>query len=120
MNKDKQLKRQQKIWYAKLKKEGFKDIEYADGSLKGHAKKRSFVQQQATQEYYYLCYHFLHEYKFDSELERIIWEYHTNGLSARDIAVTLKKAKIIKLSHQSVWIRIKRHENIMKSKYAAT
>lgn len=54
---------------------------------------------EAKQEYYIMAEHFLNEYKFKSNFERIIWEYHTNGMSARNILKTLKKAKVTDLKH---------------------
>ncbi len=37
---------------------------------------------------------FLNDYKFESRVERIIWEYHANGISIRDIVKLLQKVRI--------------------------
>lgn len=85
-------------WYAKLKKSGFEDIEYANDYLKSSTSR--FVAENpnpeswiATEQYYRLAAHFLHDYKFESKRDAVIWEYHANGISVRDISVLLKKAR---------------------------
>ncbi len=36
---------------------------------------------------------FLNNYNFRSKLEKVIWEYHCNGISYRNIAKLLRKVK---------------------------
>lgn len=108
-------------WDVKLIESGFKDIEYKDGSIKS-CKPRSTRAldpslRQATQEYYYMCYHFLNEHVFTSELEKVIWEYHTEGISVRNICKLLKTANVATMTRWSVWDTIRRLESIMKLKY---
>lgn len=91
-----ELKAAQKVWYAKLKAEGFDDIE----NDKGHIKKESsyFTKKDVvgkfefTQTYFYNATQFLNDHKFENEYEKAVWDYHSNGLSSRQIASTLRKA----------------------------
>lgn len=118
-------KQLQEAWYSKLKESGFKDIEYADGSLKSYVPTsftaRDPLMQSVTEEYYRMCYHFLNEYKFESELEKVIWEYHSNGLSARNIYKILTAEGMPKWKSQwkksSIHKRIKNLVNLMKQRY---
>ncbi len=103
-----EYEKQRKIWYRKLKAtksqeypEGFKDIELPDGRFKGlsteFSRDRATYQYgglEAKAEYHRLANWFLHEHKFETTLEQVVWEYHVNGLSLRDISITLKKARI--------------------------
>lgn len=106
-------------WYAKLAAEGFNDIETAAGDLKQGSnriavREKSPIVLQAKAEYYQMAYGFLNSYRFDSHIDRIIWEYHSNGLSARSISKILTAAKVIKTkNHTSIWQIVKRLRNIM-------
>lgn len=108
-------------WDKKLAEAGFDDIEYKDGSIRSGALRSTSAKdpilREAAQEYYYMACHFLNEYTFASELERIIWEYHSEGLSVRDICKILKDTKVAQLSRWTTWNTVKRLETIMKSKY---
>jgi hypothetical protein len=107
-------------WYKKLKDSGFKDIEYKDGSINpAHLRRQQKhpVYREAIEEYYYMCYHFLHEYKFADEIEKVIWEYHTEGIGVRDIADTLRKVKLSKIKKSMVFYILKKLEQEMKSRY---
>lgn len=78
-------------WYAKLYKEGFKDIE----SSKGHRPLNAWhnlrfngadvTQRQNAEEYYHDAKELLNTYPFKSPIERLIWHYHALGLSKRKI-----------------------------------
>ena len=118
------FKLEQEKWYKKLKESGFKDIEHADGSL-NVTNPRSFHfkdedLRQSVQDYYCMAYHFLNAYKFISELDKVMWEYHTEGLSIRNIVKTLNKAGFDKVNRTSVWKCIRRLENTMKELYLST
>jgi hypothetical protein len=110
------------VWYKKLEDQGFDDIEYRDGSLR-HAKGARSVTwerddlKQLVQDYYCMAYHFLNDYQFDTELDKIIWEYHTNGISVRNIAKLLNEAKVCQTDRNHVWKTIKKLEVIMKGLY---
>lgn len=110
-------------WYAKLKKAGFEDAERNENDLK-QGSSRLFIRHkyaavlwESKQEYYRLAEFFLNEHKFESELERAVWEYHTNGISASDISETLRKAKVTKLKTTSIKTILKRLSEAMKRKY---
>jgi hypothetical protein len=89
-------------WYKKLKDEGFNDIEQDEDNLKEWSRsvfgrKHNSTWQggwQARFEYYQLATRFLNEYKFETPLQKIVWEYHSNGLSDRETAKVLKAVKI--------------------------
>ncbi len=86
------------IWYKKLEREGFNDIEQDEDNLKSWSsqfkRKVSLDSWQAKAAYYYMAESFLNDYKFESRVERIIWEYHANGISIRDIVKLLQKVRI--------------------------
>lgn len=110
------------IWYKKLQKEGFKDIEQDEDNLKEWSTKFFLNHDKTTREakesYYSMATQFLNEYNFESNLDKVIWEYHANAMSVREIAETLRKAKIIKRT--GAWVHefvVKRLRKIMKKMY---
>lgn len=111
------------LWYEKLKAEGFSDIESTDGNLRSWSSKvairNSYEDCQTKSEYYSMASKFLHDYTFDSAIEKVIWEYHANGISVRDITETLNKAKVLPLpaGKSSVWVLINKLERKMKAMY---
>ena len=98
------------VWYKKLKDSGFEDIERDElylkrysGSLNESGKEKlSYTKRrlhwESTGDYYSMAAKFLHDYKFTSNLEKVIWEYHAEGMSMRNIAKTLKKLKLKKFN----------------------
>ncbi len=108
-------------WYSKLARSGFEDIEQDEEYLKRGVStidpRRVTWESQA--QYYQMTTDFLNDYEFNSNLERIIWEYHSNGISGRDIAITLTKAKQ-PINRMTVWRVIKRLESEMKKIYGVT
>jgi hypothetical protein len=114
----------QKKWYKKLKDEGFKDIEYHDQSLKKETQSKNSIRdpikRAAVEEYYYLAYHFLNDGNFETELDRIIWVYHTEGISVRNISKLLAETKVAKMAKTQVGQAIKRLEARMRKKYVAS
>lgn len=118
-----EYEKQRDIWYKKLDKSGFKDIEQDENHLKRPSTALITVSSYRNKEsieakirYYSLAEHFLNEYKFENNIERMIWEYHSNGLSARDITKILKSLKK-KANRDSVWRVIKRLRTIMYGLY---
>lgn len=110
------FKKLRQEWYAKLKAEGFNDIETLAGDLKEFSTsgsrniKKVLTQSggwQFKQEYYRLASKFLNEYKFNTKLDSIIWEYHTNGISVRNIAKALIEINV-KTNRTDVWKVVKR------------
>lgn len=119
------LKALQKEWYKKLKDDGFTDIENDEDHLKFYNSQfaAQFVERdsyvwEAKAEYYRMAEHFLHEYEFESELEKVIWEYHANALSYRDIAKVLKKLKLVKKTNRTtVYITVNKLKDKMFAMY---
>lgn len=114
----------QKKWYAKLKKSGFEDAERPEGdrfALKNpsEACKRDIVIKDyyAKLEYYSMARKFIHDYKFESNLEKVIWEYHSEGVSVRNIAKLLKKVKVMKPNKDNVALIVARLADEMKKMY---
>lgn len=109
------------LWYDKLKAEGFEDIEDSEYTIKvwssRFAKLKDVDTWQQKADYYYIANHFLNSYEFDSELEKIIWEYHTNCISIRDITQLLRDTKVLDTNRDYIWLIIKRLKAIMKRMY---
>lgn len=111
-----------KEWYDKLKKAGFKDIEHDENTLifwdTNRLSRKDLNVLKNAQDYYILAEHFLNDYKFKSNYQKTIWEYHANGLSAREIAQTLNKAlHPKKTNYNTVWLIIKELRSKMKLLY---
>ena len=115
------FKKLQALWYKKAEESGYKDIEYKNGSMSAShlrsPRQKHAVYRESIAEYYSMCYHFLNEYAFENEVEKVIWEYHTERISARNIALLLQKAGIRKKRKTAVWQIIKALEAKMKAKY---
>jgi hypothetical protein len=92
----KTLKEEQDKWYARLAKDGFKDIEDRDEKLKQYASSalthnyRVPLVFDAKERYYQLAGQFLHMHKFDSRLEKFMWSQHCEGVSIEDIVDKVK------------------------------
>lgn len=120
MSQSKEFKEIQDKWYAKLKKEGFEDIEDVSETHRPERdlkKWHSFAFQlnnsaddySDKERYYQLAGQFLHEYEFKNKLERSIWEGHAEGLSIREISRKLNKYRdlIFKILKQQREIMLK-------------
>lgn len=95
---DPQTKALQKKWYAKLKKEGFEDLEDAREQLIEYHGSRFGsesvqITKNITEEYYRVAGHFLHDWDFKTATEKVIWSLHADGQTVRDIAAVLKKQR---------------------------
>ncbi len=116
-----ELEKQQKIWYKKLKDEGFKDIEDPTGPRNGgrgapRVDNLNEVQQDAIREYYSMARQFFTEYKFKDKVDKLIWEQYSEGIAVRQISTILKTKSIIK-AKSSIWQRVKKLEKLMYAKY---
>lgn len=117
------LKKLQTLWYKKLKAAGFEDAELNENDLKASSHRfiigHNYVKEswEAKQEYYRLASHFLNDHVFEASLDKTIWEYHSNALSVRDIAIVLKKAGVLKMTKSSVLNVVQRLSDIMKERY---
>jgi hypothetical protein len=122
--KPKTLQQQTKIWYKKLKKSGFDDIEQDEFYLKKWSNRFENLAAsndpehwfKPKQDYYYYATQFANTYKFKSNKEKLIWEYHSNGISMREIAKLLKKVRIY-ISHETVRAILKPLIKLMKQDY---
>lgn len=119
-----EYERLKKIWYAKLKKEGFVDIEDPNPNLTrisnsdafnkdlSYGNQHSFTWQRSKEEYYNMATYFLNHYKFQSNLDRIIWEYYSVGLGSYAIMETLRRVEK-KITIDKVKAIISRLQKIM-------
>ena len=121
-NKSKEFKALKSKWYSKLKKEGFEDIESSEDSLKVwethvFTKRYGSTRFGAKRRYYELASHFLHEYKFDDDRTKLIWENHAAGVSIRGI-VTILKIRGFTASKDTVQKPIQKLVKLMLDRYA--
>lgn len=116
-----ELQKQTELWYSKLKKTGFKDIEQDEYHLKfwdtGRLNRKDPNMINSTQSYYTMAEHFLNDHTFDNNSDRIIWEYHANGISARNITKTLNKVRKVKTNRTTVLQILKKLRDKMKLLY---
>lgn len=114
-----EFKRLKSEWDQKLKDSGFEDAEQPDERLKLWSSQFFRVRQNpvldnAKEEYYRLAGHFLHDYPFQSELDRAVWSQHAEGVSTRDIADKLKNSEAsVKLNKDNVHNIVRKLSRIM-------
>jgi hypothetical protein len=115
----KEFKKLQKEWYKKLEDTGFVDIEVHEGHHRQSRDKNhnTPTYRASKEEYYRMATYFLNDHKFKSNLEKAIWDYHTNGIGCRDIADLLVKTKVIKTNYTTVWQITKDLRQKMFKKY---
>ncbi len=116
------LKKLTAEWYKKLKDSGFKDVEvgfgpYTSKPLVVKVGHRDGGPWEPKAEYYRLALHFLNEWSFKNRLEETIWAYHTEGLSVRNIVITLNKVRRKQIVRMTVWRTIERLRAEMKNLY---
>lgn len=123
MDKDKFKKLQDK-WYGKLKKgkNGFEELETKSGALRNTTHSGGVIDKRRVgwelqAEYYRLATHFLNDHTFKSPLEQAIWQYHSDGISVRNIVKTLNKVRRKKTDRQTVWELLKDLQLEMKKLY---
>ncbi len=123
MSNNNEYKKLRKVWYKKLAKSGFEDIESDDSNLKVWSSKftheKTVTSYKAKEEYYYMANSFLNSYSFETSLEKTIWTYHAEAISIRNIVKLLKKVKI-KTNRQTVFLILKNLKNEMKKMYMPT
>lgn len=120
----KDFKQVQDHWYAKLKKEGFKDIE-RDGYLNWHSSSQALQSYmnnrlagiEAKINYYRIAGFFLNDYPFDTLRDKLIWSQHAEGESIRNISKYLKTQSIKYIKPTQVKETIHRLRNIMYKIY---
>ena len=115
-------------WYAKLKDEGFVDIEKAQledygSDLKRYNSTQNFKEAQV--EYYERAKEFLLNYEFPNESEKIVWELHSQGMTERKMIawlklhnirlITVTKTEQGGLSKGHIYRILKKYRNMMKT-----
>ena len=109
------------VWYRKLERSGFEDIESDEYKLKQYSQyfcsPVANKDREAKSEYYSMAGRFLHDYKFKNNLEKVIWEYHSHAISMRNIAKTLNKTRVRKFNKDNVHAILKPLIKEMKRLY---
>lgn len=120
MPKTQDYKKLKHLWYKKLKASGFVDIEYEHNATRQNAadfRRKGFRDTiESKREFYELANVFLHVHKFESNLNKTIWEYYSNGISIRNIAKLLKTARIKRMKKSHVGQIVKHYKELMKQK----
>ncbi len=91
-------------WDKKLEDSGFEDIEkteYNDFVRPQEFTKRK-VKYEGGFDYYKYCQLVLREYDFKRDIDRFIFECHTEGLSVRDIEIRLAETSVRKLKYRVI------------------
>jgi hypothetical protein len=89
---DEEFKKLEKLWYDKLKSEGFEDIEHASSrnlkewDLNFFRNQFCTIKYETSMEYYEKAKDLLLTFEFKNELHKKIWELHCMGLTEREIA----------------------------------
>lgn len=117
------LKALQKLWYRKLKEDGFTDIEDTNSPREYLKTWHSsyFVHRhtpdsfQAQSDYYRRASQFLYEFPFKNRRERRIWALHSEGTSMREIADRLNILLSDGKGSKSVYTIIHKLEMQMKA-----
>jgi len=99
--KDQSYKKLEQLWYDKLKKEGFQDIENTktderllkEWDFNFFRNQFNLIQYESTLGYYDQAKEILVSESFKSEIHKKVWELHCEGLSERSIAVRVKEYK---------------------------
>ncbi len=103
----------QKIWYDKLKKEGFNDLEWINhatgaGQNGPYLKESSPpINEQKMEEHinhFAKCSRYLHYGKFKTPLHKKVWAMYCEGISYRNMMKKLKKEGKNKYIPSIFWI----------------
>jgi len=101
------------LWYKKLVKTGFEDIERDEYTLDRYHTFDFPGQEPLTfemrQRYFELANQLLHGHTFRSAKERAIWQKHASGWTIRDIAKKYKHK-----NHNQVQLVIERLAKLIK------
>ena len=117
-------------WNRKLKRSGFEDIENDKSQLRVSSTslaRRSYHNQyfedrievyNARLEYYRMAEHFLYDHTFDNDLDKTIWQMHSEGISFRHIAEYVRHNKLRpKANKDNIQVLVKKLAKIMIEKY---
>lgn len=134
------LKKVTDIWYKKLEREGFKDIEQDEHRLKrwdsfyfiskhtnfesgksGNKRDKQFSATwfKSQEEYYQLAGAFVYEHQFSDKKEQYIWELHSQGLATSEIIKIVRK-RYKKTPRDGVYQTIKDLAKVMVDKCRKT
>jgi hypothetical protein len=108
----------QKVWYQRLKDEGFVDIEETPDLANASKKNIKYLStnREAIEGYQARADQFLHDYEFKNKFEHGVWELVTEGYSVRSIAVIISSAGT-EVSKSTVGRTIARLRDIMLKAY---
>lgn len=92
------LAKLQRQWYARLRDDGFDDVEYGreDGPLKVACRENRGIdtlEYEATLEYFSRASEFLETRHWTTATEREVWRRHADGASLREIAAAMGRSK---------------------------
>jgi hypothetical protein len=114
-------------WYQKLKDSGFDDAENGSEELKvrtydmlsGKGSSNQGGGWEAKASYYQMATNLLNDYKFETHQESLIWEYHSNAISIRDITKLLNQnlPPNEQMGKDTVWLIIKKLKSTMFDMY---
>lgn len=126
---NKELQKLKTLWYKKLKRSGFEDIENKHGDFKVTSYTRIAasknngvdyetlkVKRSAAEEYYRMAGMFLHDHTFEFSRERRIWSMHCEGVGVRDISRKLRVSKII-MGRSMISQVLKKLKTLMLARY---
>ena len=92
-----ELQRLTEVWYKKLSKAGFKDIEDSQERLLEYHNTKYSVRDPlafaSQQRYYELSAQLLHTHSFRDSEHRTIWDLHCQGRSNQSIAKRVNRSK---------------------------
>jgi hypothetical protein len=98
-----QYKKLQAKWYKKLADEGFQDIESPNSPKEMLKQWDSFYFQaryapqdfEDKQKYYEMAREFLHVHKFESRMEKQVWEMYSEGVPYQEIGDHIGHSKFL-------------------------
>lgn len=115
---NKEYQKLKKLWYKKLAKSGFRDVEQDEDNLKLWSSRFARVPVLlGRQDYYIMATNFLTDYEFQSKIDEAIWAYHTEGISYRNIAKLLKKARVRKTGIVKICNKVQALQKAMYEMY---
>lgn len=109
-------------WYDKLKKTGFKDLEHTsnNGAVSPYLTRNSTgtLRNQydvSTVLYFQIVANFATHYPFDSKLDRLIMQFHADGMPYREMSRKIKDLtdSTVKASPATICNRLKTLKTIM-------
>lgn len=119
--KSKSFKKLQSIWYRKLKRSGFNDIEQDEIYLKQYAGIRepnidensgipaNNIGNTRKYNYYRNCREHLGNHEFKTKWDRRVFEMHSEGVGIREIAKKLKTYR--RRVHEAIQRMVKEMKN---------